>query len=354
MLRRVDLIAPEEHPERSRTEIGRIRGTGRCVEPRVDTENDLAALLRRQDGVVTRAQALACGLSRAAIKHRLARGLWTLLWPRVYLSASHAFGPRARLRGASLWLGPSATLIGVGATWWWRLVDEPPDVLRFAVPPSRRVRSRGGVVAVRRRLPGRRSTVDGVPVVSKAYAVVDAAAELGLRRGAELMDRALLSERVTLEALRSAHRSRLGRPGSRTVARLLALAAGGARSEAERRVHALLRSAGVTGWAADLRVVVPDHGVAVLDIAFPGSRVLVEVDGWAYHRDLPAFRRDQERQNALVLVGWTVLRVNWHLLESDSEAVLAMITGALRAAGAGSRSRRAATTGPSRARRAGG
>ena len=104
----------------------------------MDTENDLAALLRRQDGVVSRAQALACGLTRAAIDHRLARGLWTLLWPCVYLSAAHALGPRVRVRAASLWLGPGATLIGAGAAWWWRLLDatgrEVPDV-REGGPP---------------------------------------------------------------------------------------------------------------------------------------------------------------------------------------------------------------------------
>lgn len=167
----------------------------------MDTENDLAALLRRQDGVVSRAQALACGLTRAAIEHRLARKLWTLVWPGVYLSTAHALGPRARVRAAALWLGDSATLIGAGAAWWWRLLDEPPETLRFAVPPARRVRSRTTVQVVRRILTCRPSTVNGVRVVSRAYAVVDAAAELGLRRGADLMDRALLTERVTLEAL---------------------------------------------------------------------------------------------------------------------------------------------------------
>ncbi|PVZ08016.1 endonuclease domain-containing protein [Actinomycetospora cinnamomea] len=295
----------------------------------MDTE-DLSALLRRQDGVLSRAQALAHGLTRAAIDHRLARGLWTVLWPCVYLSAAHTLGARVRVRGAALWLGGTATLTGVGAAWWWRLRDEPPEVLHFLVPPERRVRSRGTVRVVRRALEARfRSTVDGVPVVSRAYAVVEAAAELGLRHGAELMDRALLADRVTLDGLRRAHRARLGRPGSVTVARLLALAAGRARSEAERRLHRLLRGAGVVGWFADHRVVVPGYGAAVLDLAFPTARVVVEVDGWAYHRDLPAFRRDQARQNALVLAGWTVLRVNWHDLEADPDAVLATITAAI-------------------------
>jgi len=303
-----------------------IRRAPCCVEPGMHLET----LFRRQDGLVSRAQAVACGLSASAIGRLLAASLWTLVAPGVYLSAAHRWTTRARIRAGALWLGDTATLIGVGAVWWWRLWDEPPETLRFAVPPERRVRSRPDLRAVRRVLEARfRTTIDGVPIASREYAVVDAAAELGLRRGAELMDRALLTDRVTLDGLRRAHHARLGRPGSAVVARLLVLAAGGARPEAERRLHRLLRAAGVTGWLADHRVVVPGYGVALLDLAFPGARVLVEVDGWAYHRDLPAFRRDQGRQNALVLAGWTVLRVNWHDLEADPDGVLATIRAAV-------------------------
>lgn len=59
------------------------------------------------------------------------------------------------------------------------------------------MRSREDVKVVRGLAPGRRSTIEGVPVVSRAYAVVDAAAELGLRQGAELMDRARPSAPAT-------------------------------------------------------------------------------------------------------------------------------------------------------------
>jgi very-short-patch-repair endonuclease len=45
--------------------------------------------------------------------------------------------------------------------------------------------------------------------------------------------------------------------------------------------------------------------------------VLVEIDGWAYHRDLRAFVRDTARQNALVLAGWVVIRTTWYELTED-------------------------------------
>lgn len=48
-----------------------------------------------------------------------------------------------------------------------------------------------------------------------------------------------------------------------------------------------------------------------LDYAWPPARLAVEVDGYASHAGLEAFGYDRERQNALVLAGWTVLRFTW-------------------------------------------
>ena len=134
---------------------------------------------------MTRAQALACGLSASAIGRLLTAGLWSLAAPRVYLSAAHRWTARTRVRAGALWLGPGATLLGVGAAWWWHLVDTAPDELRFAIPPGRRVRSRSGWRVVRRDVPARfRSVVDGVPVATRAYAVVDACRRSAATTGA--------------------------------------------------------------------------------------------------------------------------------------------------------------------------
>jgi very-short-patch-repair endonuclease len=91
----------------------------------------------------------------------------------------------------------------------------------------------------------------------------------------------------------------LGEGGSRLLDR--------AASDAERKMIVLLRDAGLTGW----RMHYPLDGYE-LDFAFPEQ----QVDGWAWHHDAEAFRRDRQRQNALVLVGWTILRFTWHDLTS--------------------------------------
>lgn len=46
-----------------------------------------------------------------------------------------------------------------------------------------------------------------------------------------------------------------------------------------------------------------------LDIAFPSQKVGVEIDGFGYgHQSKPGRIADNEKQNALVLSGWRVLR----------------------------------------------
>ena len=40
-------------------------------------------------------------------------------------------------------------------------------------------------------------------------------------------------------------------------------------------------------------------------------KIVVEVDGWAWHTDTKRFQRDRERQNDLVHAEWIVLRFTW-------------------------------------------
>ena len=111
--------------------------------------------------------------------------------------------------------------------------------------------------------------------------------------------------------------------GSAAAATLLAAAADRAASAAERKLIALLRAAGIRGWVQHYRLAGWE-----LDFAFPKSRVAVEVDGWAWHQDAQAFRRDRQRQNLIVLAGWTVLRFSWHDLTQRPSAVIGEIRSA--------------------------
>ncbi|GAA4793840.1 type IV toxin-antitoxin system AbiEi family antitoxin domain-containing protein [Actinomycetospora chlora] len=289
-------------------------------------------LVRRQHGGVSLEQAAAVGLSRQAVARRVAARAWFPAGPRVYQVAEHEATPRSRAVGALLSLGPEATLVGTSAAWWWRLWDTAPARPQVAVPPDRRPRPRDEVDVARRRIePDDRTRVDGLSVTTRSLSVLDAAADLGVDDGARLADRALLREAVTLERLRTAHRRYSGRRGAPVGAELIALAEGGARSWAERELHRRLRAASLGGWTANTEVVLPGYGRAVGDVVFAAEKVIVEVDGWAYHRDLRAFLRDGPRQSALAAAGWVVLRTHWYELRERPDAFLARLVATLRA-----------------------
>lgn len=286
-------------------------------------EARLRALLRRQDGVISLEQALAHGISHQAVRRLVAAGRWRRLAHRVYQDATHATTPRARVRAALLSLGDHAVLVGEAAAWWWGLLDEPPKHVEIAVGHGCYQRPRPDTVLVRRTAPDREVTVrHGIRVSTLAAAVLDGAASLGPGEGARLMDRALQHGRVALDTLRHLQLRRSGRHGAVVTARLLALASGGAVSEAERLAHAVIRLAGILGWIANLPVEVPGYGRAVADLAFPAQKVIVEVDGWAYHRDLRAFLIDGPRQAALTAAGWIVVRTHWYELTESPQVFI--------------------------------
>jgi len=116
---------------------------------------------------------------------------------------------------------------------------------------------------------------NGLRVTALPLTVVEAAARRG--GGAKLMDSAL-QRHVELPQLWNAHLRNKGRHGSPAARRLLHAASDGARSEAERVLIKLLCDNNITGWKANY----PLAGFKI-DVAFPGEKVAVETDGWAFH-----------------------------------------------------------------------
>jgi very-short-patch-repair endonuclease len=292
----------------------------------------LRQLVRRQHGVVGLDQAVAAGLTRQAVARKVASKAWFPAGPRVYQVAEHDVTPRSRAIAALLSLGPGATLVGGTAAWWWGFLETAPARPRVAVDPTRRPRPRRDVDVVRRVVAsGDRTRIAGAVVTTRSLTVLDAAAELGLRDGARVADRALQKGAVTVESLREVHTRTAGRRGARVGAEILALAAGGARSWAERELHGRLRAGGVGGWSANTEIVLPGYGRAVGDVVFDAHKVIVEVDGWAYHRDLLAFRRDGPRQSALAAAGWVVLRTHWYELQEEPDVFVRRLRATLAA-----------------------
>jgi very-short-patch-repair endonuclease len=66
-----------------------------------------------------------------------------------------------------------------------------------------------------------------------------------------------------------------------------------------------------------------------VDFHWRSERLVLEVDGYAYHRSRAAFERDRQRDAELGAAGLRVLRVTWRHIVDEPEALLARLAQAL-------------------------
>jgi very-short-patch-repair endonuclease len=65
------------------------------------------------------------------------------------------------------------------------------------------------------------------------------------------------------------------------------------------------------------------------DFLFRPQRLVVETDGWAYHRTRSGFERDRHRDAILARAGYRVLRFSHRQLQHDAETVAEALAAAL-------------------------
>ena len=131
------------------------------------------------------------------------------------------------------------------------------------------------------------------------------------------------------EALASVHGRGAGR--LRAVAQMVDPLAGSVLETLLRIVLAILSPPPITQYA-----VYDRHGqlVARVDFCFLAARLVVEADGYAFHSDRIAFRRDRDRLNDLERLGWRVLRFTWEDVVQRPDHVLRLVNECLRAGAA--------------------
>jgi very-short-patch-repair endonuclease len=248
-------------------------------------------------------------------------GQWRQCARGVYFVDDRPFTDAARVRAGVWSYGARAAASGLAAAYWLGMTRFAPEIVEVTVPRNSSGRKRAGS-RVRRRDLAEADIVErrGLRVTALPLTVVEAAVRE--RGGVKLMDSALQGD-VTLRDLWAAHLRNKGRYGSPASRRLLQAASDGARSAAERLLVRLLRDAGITGWQTNYPV-----GRYRVDVGFPGSKVAIEVDGFAFHSGPAEFQVDRERQNNIALLGWQVLRFTWLDLTEYPQRVLAVIRSA--------------------------
>ena len=137
----------------------------------------LRHVLQAQHQVVTRVQALACGMPQSTLDRYIAPGgRWQRLLPGVYLAVTGTATQDQRELAALLYAGRRSLLTGSAAMRRHRLRPAGPDVVDVLIPWQRRRQSTGFVRVHRtRRMPVRLYVTGGIRFAKAPRAVADAA-----------------------------------------------------------------------------------------------------------------------------------------------------------------------------------
>ena len=143
-----------------------------------------------QHGIITRAQALHCGMTARMIQRILAGDLWQLLYPSVYLVSGH---PRTWLAGqAGAVLGGGTETVASHRAAGRLLGLDGCNSSVIEISSSRHLKWPG--VIVHRRLPLRprdRTSVQNIPTTTATRTLLDLAAVVNLLRLEAALDSAL-------------------------------------------------------------------------------------------------------------------------------------------------------------------
>jgi hypothetical protein len=221
---------------------------------------------------------------------------------------------------AVLACGPEAMLSHHSAAALWELRPTARSAVDVTAPGRTR-HGRPGITfhPVRRLDPVDRARLDGVPVTTVARTLFDLAEVLAPRQLERAFEQAERLRLLDLRAINNLARRSRGRHGLRALSALLAERrepAPATRSELERRFLDLCHTAGLPRPAVNIVV----SGLEV-DAVWPDQRLVVELDGHAFHHTRAAFERDRLRDATLQLAGYRVLRVTHRRLEREPATV---------------------------------
>ena len=267
----------------------------------------IGKLAARQHGVVSRRQLLDAGVSPKTLEVRLRSGRLLRLHSGVYAVGHAQLRREGRWLAAVLAVGPGAALSHRSAAALHRIREGDGAI---DVATTRRVAMRGIVVHRTTTLTARDVTTrSGVPATTLPRTLVDLAGTLTPDQLGKLVRETDRARRLgpavvhevqdRLDGRRDAGAKRLKQAPAEHEALATTLTV----SELEDRFVALLDAADLPRPLTNPRI----DGLRV-DAAWPDQRVIVELDGWAYHHDRAAFQADRARDARLLRVGWRVVR----------------------------------------------
>ena len=264
-------------------------------------------LERRQHGVFSVWQ-----LRRWFSRGQVERWLLDARPPRVHRGVYGVPAePWGRYMAAALALGPAAAIAQISGVRLWGMRDPDPEEAIHVAVPGRGGRERRDGVVIHRPMRVPKAHRHGIPVTTPTQCLKNADLQPH-----ELYRALEQAERLWLPV------DHLALPGP--AAALRRRVSGVTRSDAEARFVLLCH---------DERLPLPlvNHRLngILTDFHWPDRRVVLEVDGFEFHKERPQFEEDRRRGLVHRAAGYEVIRVSALQVQNTPELVVAALRDVL-------------------------
>jgi hypothetical protein len=290
---------------------------------------EIAKIAARQHGNITRAQLRQLGLLDPAIHRSVAGGRLFRGFRGVYAVGRPPITPLERAAAAVLACGPKALLShGSAMALWgvWKHWDEPFEV---TVAGDRRPSG----IRIHRCSTLTRRDIDrqhGIRVTSPARTALDMAPRLRRRALTRFINDSRREKLLTLDTLNDVVARNPTHSGAVILKPHLDNQQNPTRSDGEDDFPGFCERYGLPVPVINTTV----QGFEV-DAYFPGEGLIVELDGWPFHRDRDSFESDRDRDATMLMHEIPTVRITYDRFDEapDREAArLHAILGTRRAA----------------------
>jgi hypothetical protein len=278
-----------------------------------DLDPAILGLAGRQHGHVTRWQLLGLGVSRGLITGRLESGAWVAVHQGVYGIGPRRNDPVSRAAAAVLACGPGAVLSHASAASLWGFLPRWNGAMEVT---TRAKRTRPGITTHRCQSFQPRDVTHqhGVPTTTRARTLLDIAPSLPAKQLTRVVNDARRAHHVGLDALRDVLPRNPLHPGTKLLRPFIDNPANPTASAPEDLFLAFIKKYNLPTPVINLNLRRKQP-----DAYFPQHNLIVELDGWDFHKDRRAFEDDRERDAENLRHGTPTIRITEPRLTTDPD-----------------------------------
>jgi hypothetical protein len=303
--------------------------------PGFDAER-LRQVLQVQHQVITRRQALLCGMPHSTLDRQIAPGgPWQRLLPGVYLAVTGTATRDQREMAALLYAGPRSLITGSAAVRRHRLSSPGPDLVDVLIPWNRQRQNTGFVRVHRtRRMPERGYVTGKIWFAKPPRAVADAARSMTRFDDVRHIVCAAVQQRACTVAELTDELEAGPAAGASLFREALVEIGDGVRSVAEGDLRVLILNSDLPKPMFNARLFDADGVfIATVDDWWPAAGVAGEVDSRAYHLSAEDQDRTAARHDGLIAHGIFPLHFSPRRIKTDPAGIIQDLRSAIEEGG---------------------